>query len=250
MFYQITFSPTGGTKKATGLLGAAWEEEKTEIDLCGRKTDFSRYCFSAADICLIGVPSFGGRVPAVAAERLGQMRGGGAKAILAVVYGNRAYEDTLLELKDILAERGFRIQAAAALVAEHSILREFAAGRPDHSDEREIRAFSEKIKARWQEEHALLLPGNRPYREYGTIPMTPKGGKECGGCGICAEKCPVGAIPPENPRETDGKRCISCMACIAVCPQKARAVSPLLLAGARLKLKKALAGRKENELFL
>ena len=33
---------------------------------------------------------------------------------------------------------------------------------------------------------------------------------------------PQGAISRENPRETDGALCISCGACIAVCPEKAR----------------------------
>ncbi len=250
MFYQITFSPTGGTRKAAAFLGAAWKERITEIDLCDRKKEFSQYVFTAEDICLVAVPSFGGRVPATAAERLRQMQGGGAQAILVAVYGNRAYEDTLVELQDILMEQGFHPQAAAAVVAEHSILREFAAGRPDASDEKELKVFSEKIKSRLEEENRLVLPGNRPYKAYGTIPMTPKAGAGCNDCGACGAKCPAGAISMENPKVTDEKKCISCMACTAVCPQKARRVNPLLLAGARLKLKKAIEGRKENELFL
>ena len=99
MFYEITFSPTGGTKKCADLLSAAWRE-KTEIDLMKRQDDFTKYTFTAEDICLVAVPSFGGRVPAVATERLQMMQGGGAKAILVVVYGNRAYEDTLVELEE------------------------------------------------------------------------------------------------------------------------------------------------------
>lgn len=248
-FYQIAFSPTGGTKKAADLLSAAWRE-KSEIDLCDREDDFSQYRFTAEDICLVAVPSFGGRVPATATERLRQMPGGGAKAILVAVYGNRAYEDTLVELQDILTEQGFHPRAAAAVVAEHSILREFAAGRPDAADAKELKAFSEQIKAHLEEDKPLTLPGNRPYKTYGAIPMTPKAGADCNGCGACGAKCPVGAISMENPKEIDEKTCISCMACVAVCPQQARKVNPLLLAGAKLKLKKALEGRKENELFL
>ena len=101
MFYEITFSPTGGTKKCADLLSAAWSE-KTEIDLMDRKADFSKYTFTEEYTCLVAVPSFGGRVPAIATERLQNMQGGGAKAILVVVYGNRAYEDTLVELDLLL----------------------------------------------------------------------------------------------------------------------------------------------------
>jgi len=40
------------------------------------------------------------------------------------------------------------------------------------------------------------------------------------------------------------------MRCIAVCPQKARSVSSILLAASSMKLKKACSGYKHNELFL
>lgn len=93
--YQIYFSPTGGTKKVTDLIGGAWNCEKADIDLCAAEDDFTKYSFHEEDICLVAVPSFGGRVPAAALSRLAQMKGGSAKAILLCVYGNRAYEDTL-----------------------------------------------------------------------------------------------------------------------------------------------------------
>ena len=249
MFYQITFSPTGGTKKSAELLSAVWNEKK-EIDLCDRREDFSQYSFTAEDICLVAAPSFGGRVPAIATERLRQMQGGGAKAILVAVYGNRAYEDTLVELEDILKDCGFLPVAGAAVVAEHSIMREFAAGRPDAADEKELKGWSAKLKEKAEQGGMVAFPGNRPYKKYGALPMTPKTNEDCGGCGACAAKCPVGAIPAENPRETDEKKCIACMACVAVCPKQARKVNPVALAGARMMLKKALEGRKENELFL
>ena len=248
MFYEITFSPTGGTKKSADLLSAAWSE-KTGIDLMKRQDDFTKYAFTAEDICLVAVPSFGGRVPAIATERLQMMQGGGAKAILVVVYGNRAYEDTFVDLEDTLKDRGFVPVGGAAVVAEHSIFREFAAGRPDADDETQLKEWSEKLKAKAEQGGEITFPGNRPYKKYGAIPMAPKA-KTCQMCGKCASICPVGAIPADKPNETDTEKCITCMACVATCPMQARSVNPVALAGAKAMLKKALSGRKENELFL
>ena len=70
----------------------------------------------------------------MAVRRLKALNGQGARAVLACVYGNRAYEDTLVEREDAARETGFRVIAAMAAVAEHSIARQFASGRPDEQD--------------------------------------------------------------------------------------------------------------------
>ncbi len=181
------------------------------------------------------------------------MRGAKALAILIVVYGNRAYDDTFTELQDTLADAGFSCVAAVAAIAEHSIMRQFAAGRPDAQDEKELADFAKTVRSRIESgalSAHLSLPGNRPYREYSGVPMKPQAGNSCTGCGLCAKECPVQAINAANPSNTDTKSCISCMRCIAVCPQKARSVSKILLAAGSMKLKKACSNYKKNELFL
>ncbi len=60
----------------------------------------------------------------------------------------------------------------------------------------------------------------------------------------------MGAIRADDPTVTDNAACISCMRCIAVCPQKARSVSKVLLAAGSMKLKKECSGYKRNEVFL
>lgn len=80
------------------------------------------------------------------------MRGNGVKTVLIVVYGNRAYDDTFVELQDTLISSGFSPVAAVAAIAEHSIMRQFAAGRPDTQDEKELAEFAVTIRSKWSPE--------------------------------------------------------------------------------------------------
>ena len=69
-FVQLIFSPTGGVKRAAGLLSAPMAEQPDIIDLSLPLNGTPR--FSPEDVCLIAVPCFGGRVPEIALERLAQ----------------------------------------------------------------------------------------------------------------------------------------------------------------------------------
>ncbi len=250
--YDIVFSPTGGTKKVADYLTGALEGDVTTVDLTDSKQDFDDISLTKEDVAVISVPSYGGRVPAVAAERLGVVHGNGARAILVCVYGNRAYEDTLVELEDAAKRVGFQVIAAVSAIAEHSIARQFASGRPDAQDAAQLSDFAKQIQRKLSgaDSSEPAIPGNRPYKKAGGAGMVPKATKECTNCGICAEKCPVQAIDRENLKKVDEKACISCMRCVAVCPQGARKLNPVMLSAASLMLKKVCSERKECELFL
>ena len=142
---QIIFSPTGGTRQVAETIISQWDIPVNEIDLTNAQNDFSAFDFTGDDIAVISVPSYGGRVPALAAERIKRIHGNGTRCIIVCVYGNRAYEDTLVELNDIAEQSGFYVAAAVGAVAEHSIIRQYAAGRPDQQDKRELQSFGEKI---------------------------------------------------------------------------------------------------------
>lgn len=249
--YAIYFSPTYSTEKVTKIL--ATEFGSYDIIDLGERDEQDNYEFKKDDLCIIAVPSYGGRVPEIALKRMEHYKGNQAKAVLVVVYGNRDYDDTFAELQDFVEERGFCPVAAIAAVAEHSVMHQFAKGRPDADDEAKLVEFAGKIKEALSENRewiSLDLPGNRPYKEYNGIPLKPKAGSNCTKCRVCSKACPVGAIPFDAPNLTNKDVCISCMRCIEVCPVHARKVNGLMLKVASMKMKKACADRKENELFM
>lgn len=250
--YEICFSPTGGTKKVSGFLAKYLNKESRFIDLSDRKMGFSTIALTNEDIAIVAVPSYSGRVPVIAAERLSGIQGKGAKAILVCVYGNRAYEDTLVELQDVVQHAGFSVMAAVAAIAEHSIAHKYAANRPDEDDYNRLREFAEKItdKVNKKDFNVPAIPGNRPYREISDAGIVPKTTKACTKCGACAIKCPVGAIDKVNFAKVDKKLCISCMRCVSVCPHHAKKVNGVLITVVNMMLKKACSVRKECELYL
>lgn len=244
---EIIFSPTGGTEKVAHILGKQLGDNTVKIDLSDARTDFSQCVINEEDQVLIAMPSFGGRAPAVAIERLKQIAGNGARCTLVCVYGIRAYEDTLVEMEDAAKECGFRVVAAVAAVAEHSILPQYATGRPDASDEKQLADFAAKIAGKDSE--ITSLPGNRPYKKSGGAGLVPKPTKSCIKCGLCAEKCPVQAIDPAS-FAADSKTCIGCMRCVKQCPKNARKVNGAMVSIAGMAIKKACSVKKENELYL
>lgn len=250
--YKICFSPTGGTEKVAGFIAAKLGSDIVNINLTDRKADFKGVALNGDDVAVIAVPSYGGRVPAPAAERITQISGNGARAVIVCVYGNRAYEDTLAELQDCALKAGFSIVAAVAAIAEHSIVRRYAANRPDQDDYTALNKYAEQIAAKLNSNDSATpaIPGNRPYKKAGSVGFVPRPTAQCTSCGLCASKCPTGAISTDNPAKVDKKACISCMRCAAICPHGARKVNRLLLSAANIMLKKVCSTRKECELYI
>ena len=248
--YKITFSPTGGTQKIANILAAELSKTSKTVDLLD---DIRETSFSVDDICVIAMPAFSGRVPSICEQRMEKLQGNGARAILVAVFGNRAIDDTLLDMKELAVAAGFVPVAAIEAVAEHSILRKFGAGRPDGEDTAELKSFAQQIKAVMETGAVsadLAVPGNIPHKERANGPMKPYGGATCNSCGLCVWRCPVRAIPKDDPRSVDKEKCISCLHCMAICPRAARHLAPELLAASEAKMAPVLSGRKENRLYL
>jgi len=249
--YSVYFSPTGSTEKVVKLIAGEFKSPE-DIDLSSRKLNLN-YNFTSKDLCIIGVPSFGGRVPEIALKRMEKFFGDSTNVILVVTYGNRAFDDTLLELKNYLEEKNFKCIGALAVVAQHSIMDEFAQGRPNLEDESEILNFTKKLIGkigRNNQLESIELPGNFPYVDYKGLPLKPKTNSTCIECGVCEDTCPVAAIPEDNPRLTNEELCISCMRCVKVCPLNARSMDENLVKMSSDRLREVCSIPKKNQFFI
>ena len=245
------FSPTGGTRRVCEYICEGISANPFVTDLCVKDGQIRLPEIHEEDLVIIAMPVFAGRVPALAVDRLKRIQSNHAKCVIVAVYGNRAYDDALLEMQDVATEMGFRVVAAVSAVAEHSIARVYAAGRPDAEDRKELAAFGVTIINKVESMdtyNPLSLPGNRPYRAGNTGPF-PTADERCTGCGTCQELCPADAIPADNLRSVNKEACISCMRCLSVCPTKVRNIGQVEVMVTE-KLKTLCATRKSNELFV
>ena len=249
--HQIIFSPTGGTRRVSEMLCQGMGTESEVTDLCVKAADLRLPEIREDDLVVVAMPVFAGRVPALAVERLRMVNAHGAKCVVVAVFGNRAYDDALLEMQDVASEMGFRVIAAVAAVAEHSIIRKYGQGRPDADDAQTLLQFGADIMRKAEGDVCTMpqVPGHRPYKKPGMVPQ-PKGRRGCNHCGVCARQCPADAIPLTDPKTVDAAKCISCMKCVLVCPTGVRRIGVVMNYLATQGLKKVCATRKENELHL
>ena len=243
------FSPTGGTKKVADAVSFSLKAETEEIDLCKDITKI----VPGKDTALIAlVPVYCGRVPALALERLSAIKGSGQPAVAVVVYGNREYDDALIELCDALGNCGFSLGAAAAFIAEHSVVRSVAAGRPDAGDIEDAHKFGAALSEKnfGERDSELVIPGKRPYLEMKDLSIHPHADGQCIKCGRCALSCPANAISPDALNESIHGKCINCMRCVDICPAKARSLPADYLAGSKKMLSEKASGYKKPEIYL
>lgn len=250
--YAVYFSATFTTRAVVRRLSAAFGVEVEEYDVFSHPLTHD-VTLSEGDLLVAGMPVYIGRIPERGAESLRHFKGNGQPAVVAAVYGNRHYDDAVIEMKDIVEAGGFTTVAAGAFVAQHSMLPRLAAGRPNAADLDEIDAFGRKVRALLEtasELKAVEVPGNRPYRETHPIALCPEAGEECAECGVCVENCPVDAIPADNPRLTDASRCLRCGRCIAVCTQGARGYRGEMYAAFEAKFLAAFSEPRPNETWI
>lgn len=258
----IYFSPTKTTQRILENIAAGMKINTTEdlnFTIPGKHT--MEYEGTVSELVVIGAPVYGGRLPLEAVYRFQNLRANDTPAVLVVVYGNREYEDALLELKTLTEELGFRPIAGGTFIGEHSISNEempIAKGRPDAADVKKAQEFGEKIRNLLSTMDSisnfspLQLPGDFPFKErtaYSRItPVTDE--TLCNKCGICLTVCPTSSIKVNGTVQSDPETCIRCCACVKDCPLQARHFNDPAIKQSRERLYKNYRERKEPEIYL
>lgn len=259
--WAVYFSATGTTKKIVNAVAEAMGDYE-EVDFTLPRVREAVLRFEPSDTVVFGTPVYAGRVPNVLLNYLDTMEGNGASAIPVVVYGNRAFDDALIELRDILKKRGFMPFAAGAFVGQHAFSEVLAAGRPDEDDLRiatELGKAAKELRAGSTDEIAVkgtpypyggyYMPRDRAGNAIDIRKVKPVTGDKCNGCGLCARICPMGSISQENPRVCAGI-CIKCGACVRRCLMQAKFFEDQGYLYHLRELEEQYGERKEPKLFL
>ena len=269
--HALFFSPTGTTRRLAVCIGQVLSEELGQAliphDMTPPQMRTAALSFGPDDIAVIGFPVYAGRLPNRLLPYRKTLQGDDTSAVPLVVFGNRNYDDALLELGLLLESQGFRCDAAAAFVGEHAFSRTLGAGRPDAADLSATRAFALQAAEKIRQKHlpagiwALLGEAERPLKPY-YIPRDRDGNpinilkvkprldhEKCDGCGKCVPLCPMGSIPAENVAEIRGV-CLKCGACIKGCPQDARYFDDIGYLLHKSMLEEQYVRRAEPSLFL
>jgi len=259
----VYFSPTRTSKQivegiAKGIPGGSIRH----LDLTPPKAKRQEVRELQEELAIIGAPVYGGRLPRDAVSRLQRLKAKDTPAVVVVVYGNRAYEDALVELRDLAVEAGFKPVAGGAFIGEHSYHTDetpIARGRPDAKDLKNARDFGQKIRekmrnlGRPKDIPPLQVPGTYPYRERGhraeaIAPVTYE--EPCIKCGTCAAVCPSAAITIGTLVMTEQDLCMLCCACVKNCPTGARIMEHPRIKKIANWLSANCRERKEAETFI
>ncbi len=240
--YNIYFSATGTTEKVTSTIAKCLSET---CEVPSSIYDFTlpeaRKSFpelSEKDLVVFGCPTYAGRLPNLLLPYLREVKGNGALAIPVVTFGNRAFDNSLAELTELLENGGFHTVAAGAFCCEHSFSDTLGGGRPDAADLFEAQSFAlsvfgKLVRSAAQAEAAYPVhptgdpgaPYYQPRDRHGNPidirKVKPVTAAACTNCGLCASICPMGAIDPADVTSTPGI-CIKCCACTKKCPTGAK----------------------------
>ena len=257
----VCFSPTGTTKTIIQGVAHGINQSTVElIDITKPNARQQQLQTLEDELLVVAVPVYVGRVPALLNEWLHTIKAHNTPTVCIVVYGNREYDDALLELKDILIKCGCTPIACAAYIGEHSFSSSetpIAENRPDAIDLNHAELFGRKINEKLLSVSSvdnisdINVPGSYPYRGDSKLWSVDfiATSDACTQCGVCTEVCPVGAIDSGNSNLIDKEKCITCCACIKNCPQNARVMKAGLVKDAAMRLNNLYKERKEPVVF-
>jgi ferredoxin len=208
------------------------------------------------ELLILASPVYGGRLPPLSRDFFNRLAPGKRPVVAVVVYGNRDYEDALLELYDLCVAKGYEVVGAAAFIGEHSYSHVMGKNRPDPADEERARRFGLSVRQTMLTDNSLgeqplLAKGRRPYRAYpDKFAFALSTSKRCANCLSCVRHCPVGAFDKGDPRRVNQKKCIMCAACLKLCPEGAKFIDDPDFRDDMASLVASNLDRKEPVVFL
>lgn len=269
---SLCFSATGTTKKTVRFLA---EKLAEFLKLPVEHRDFTSYqereniqTFSSKTLAIIGSPTYAGKLPnKILPDFRSKLFGHHTLAIPIVLFGNRAFDNSLAELCSILESKGFHTIAAGAIVGQHAFSKQLASGRPNSDDFQQIQDFAfaiadiiRKVARDSRIPRPVLIPGNpdapyyipkgldgQPAKFLGAKPKTDL--QFCTQCGLCAQLCPMSAINPTDASQILGI-CIKCQRCVRSCPQDAKYFDDSAFLSHVAMLEQTEDRPKENAFFL
>jgi ferredoxin len=253
--HAVYFSPTHSTKKTTEAIAQAIAtargEQPRSWDMTLPAKRAGQLNALEADVLVLGFPVYYGRVPQPMAAMLEDFSGHNTPLVLVACYGNRHYDNSLLEAANTMAARGFVPVAAFAQPCEHSFTANVAPGRPTAADLQAAAAFGTTVaeKCAGPTPAAITLPGTLPLPDIPAIPWKSMPLEACSQCGTCVELCPTGAIDVSDVSEVSAD-CIGCAACVKGCPQRARVLDPNIVTPMIEQLEAGCSARREAEGFV
>ncbi len=266
----VYYSAAGTTKRVTERIARALADKLgAEFAVDDFSLPASRQAarnFASGELVVFGTPVYAGRVPNKMLPEVQKLfKADGALAIPVVTFGNRNFDNGLIELRNELEKNGFHTVAGAGIACRHVFSDVLAAGRPDEEDLKAIDAFAasaaEKIKNLTDVPSPIAVRGDDPVGPYYT-PLKEDGTPAkflkakpltktdlCDKCGKCVAACPMGSIDPSDPSLVPGL-CIKCHACVRVCPTGAKYFADPDLASHIAMLEKNYMRRAEPEFFI
>lgn len=236
--FKIFFSATGTTKRVVDAVGNELSENAQTYDFTLPAARKAFPLLAPDDLVVFGLPTYAGRLPNLLLNYLATIEGNGAWAIPVVTFGNRSFDNSLIELRNLLENHHFRTISAGAFSCEHSFSRTLAAGRPDAEDldfarhlAAESRRKMEALNPQTYSHIPVAVEGDsaagyyQPRTDEGATidirKVKPKTSDACLRCGTCANVCPMGSISPDDFSTITGI-CIKCCACVKRCPVQAK----------------------------
>lgn len=230
------FSATGITETVSNHIATILEKEGHSITLKNIIIPNSRRSqvdFLEFDACIFGFPVFGGRPPSIAEEWMRTLNGRNQKCSMFFTYGARDLELAHQVTFYLLTQANFKVVLSAEFIGKHSFNVakgwSLAEGRPNQLDFDVATEFALQTIIQFKRDSKFNIDlsdftyKSKKVREShgfwkNFYPL--RDTDDCSMCYMCEKECPVEAFDALL-GEPNRKRCIQCMHCVSICPDKA-----------------------------